>query len=159
RKPAAGEGMTLSEHRELNRLETVIAQNLQTFWEVGEALATIREKRLYRETHKAFEHYCKSRWGFTYRHANRLITACQVAEEEKAAGRPAPTTECAARRLRAERLGANGAARSRTADTQTDTLVTNTGGRPVSFDPAKVRQIHDLLGQVRTLHAAHPERV
>ena len=38
RKPAAGEGMTLSEHRELNRLETVIAHNLQTFWEVGEAL-------------------------------------------------------------------------------------------------------------------------
>ena len=46
--------------------------------EVGNALLTIREKRLYREEFKTFKDYCKERWGMGKNYANRLISGSQV---------------------------------------------------------------------------------
>jgi hypothetical protein len=62
----------------LPELEGVIERGLATFVEVGTALAEIRERRLYRETHGDFDTYCRERWGWSARHANRQIEAAAV---------------------------------------------------------------------------------
>jgi phage N-6-adenine-methyltransferase len=64
----------------LSELETVIARGLSTFVEVGLALLEIRDSRLYRAAHETFESYCRERWGWSRRHANRLIEASEVLE-------------------------------------------------------------------------------
>ena len=45
---------------------------------MGEALAAIRDARLYRQTHDTFEAYCKERWGFTRMRASQLISAAET---------------------------------------------------------------------------------
>ncbi len=35
----------------------------RAFFEAGKALAELRDRRLYRSTHKTFEQYCKDRFG------------------------------------------------------------------------------------------------
>lgn len=55
-------------------------RDVNTFIEVGNALKTIRDKRLYRAGFKTFEDYCRTKWGMSKTHADRLITAFQVAE-------------------------------------------------------------------------------
>lgn len=64
----------------LAELEAVIARGLDTFVEVGLALMEIREQRLYRESHKTFEAYCRERWGWNRDYANKHIRAAQVAQ-------------------------------------------------------------------------------
>jgi DNA N-6-adenine-methyltransferase (Dam) len=63
----------------LAELEQVIERGLETFVEVGQALSRIRDERLYRESHKTFEAYCRERWRMSNRHANRQIEAAAVA--------------------------------------------------------------------------------
>jgi len=70
--------LNIDESHELERCEVVIKQGLQTFIEVGQALMTIREKRLYRIGFKTFEDYCVERWSMDKRHANRLIQASET---------------------------------------------------------------------------------
>jgi len=48
--------------------------------QIGRALMTIRDQRLYREAYRTFEDYCQERWGMTPRHANRQVAAAKVAE-------------------------------------------------------------------------------
>ena len=52
---------TLSEVEEqaLKKYEEIISKGLNTFLEVGHALAEIRDRRLYRATHDTFEPYCR----------------------------------------------------------------------------------------------------
>ena len=80
----------------LAELETVIERGQQTFVEVGNALMEIRDQRLYRKTHATFEAYCKERWGWTRRQANRQIDAAKVVETLGPTG-PKPATEREAR--------------------------------------------------------------
>jgi hypothetical protein len=56
-------------------LEAVVERGLATFLEVGQALATIRDRGLYRDTHLTWEDYCRDRWGFSARRARQLIAA------------------------------------------------------------------------------------
>ena len=63
---------------ELGRLERLVDAGLSTFVEVGEALLEIRDRRLYRATHKSFGIYCQERWGLGRAHAHRLIASSQV---------------------------------------------------------------------------------
>jgi hypothetical protein len=72
--------LSQSEADELDRCEVVIRRGLKTFVEVGEALLTIRDRRLYRTTHGTFEEYCRSTWQLSDRHANRLVQAAEVSE-------------------------------------------------------------------------------
>ena len=67
------------EARERDECEKVISRGWDTFLEVGRALATIRDKRLYRDAYENFEEYCRSKWEFSKTHANRLIEAAAVA--------------------------------------------------------------------------------
>jgi len=50
---------------------------LHTFFDVGSALLTIRDCRLYRTTHLTFENYCRERWGISRSYAWRVIGAAE----------------------------------------------------------------------------------
>ncbi|MCX5658625.1 MAG: hypothetical protein NTW19_02755, partial [Planctomycetota bacterium] len=53
--------------------------------DVGSALATIRNEKLYRKDHgggfDTFEDYCKSRWSMSDRRARQLIDAAEIVGE------------------------------------------------------------------------------
>ncbi len=90
--------LSVDERTDLQQLETVIQTGLQSFFEVGNALMEIRDKRLYRETHKTFEDYCNTRWQFSRTQAYRLIGAAQVVETLSPIG-DIPENEAQARPL------------------------------------------------------------
>lgn len=73
--------LNVIERGELRKAETAIDKGQQTFLEVGNALAAIRDGKLYRETHKTFDAYCGERWKFTRQRAQQLIEAAVVVEE------------------------------------------------------------------------------
>ncbi|RCJ24419.1 hypothetical protein A6770_28340 [Nostoc minutum NIES-26] len=50
----------------------------KAFFEAGKALAELRERRLYRSTHKTFEEYCRDRFGYTRIAASYKIAAATV---------------------------------------------------------------------------------
>jgi hypothetical protein len=52
----------------------------RAFYEAGKALKELRDRRLYRSTHRTFEEYCWDRFGFRRRHPYRLIDAATVFE-------------------------------------------------------------------------------
>lgn len=64
----------------LTTLETTIAEGMETFIDVGNALKQIRDERLYRDGYKTFEEYTKERWGWNRAHAHRMIQAAAVEE-------------------------------------------------------------------------------
>ena len=66
------------EQVELVRLESIIREGKDTFWEVGAALWKIREHRLYTEEHDSFEAYCLDMWDIPRLQADRLIDAHKV---------------------------------------------------------------------------------
>lgn len=67
-----------TERTDLANCEEVIDKGLRTFVEVGTALLTIRDRRLYRAQHGTFEDYCQGRWGMARQTTNRLIAAAGV---------------------------------------------------------------------------------
>lgn len=85
--------------RSLDELEAVIDAGLSTFIEVGEALLTIRQHRLYKNSHKNFGDYCKDRWGFTRHRAAHLIAAAEVVTTVTTSELPAPVNESQTRPL------------------------------------------------------------
>lgn len=72
--------LTEDEETALDRCETTIERGLQTFYAVGNALAEIRDERLYRATYHAFEDYCQERWGIARNYANKLIAAAETVD-------------------------------------------------------------------------------
>jgi phage N-6-adenine-methyltransferase len=74
------EPLTTPEQVQLIALENTIAQGLTTFVEVGAALIAIRDKELYRQTHRTFKNYCGDRWNLSKAHAYHLIMAAEIVE-------------------------------------------------------------------------------
>lgn len=72
--------------------EAVVRRGLDTFLEVGSALVTIRDRRLYREHYHTFEEYCQRRWDMTARRARQLCAAADVVGNLKGPAGP-PTSE------------------------------------------------------------------
>ena len=70
--------LTVPEQAELEQLEATIEKGMETFVEVGVALMTIREKKLYQNAHESFEEYCRERWKIGRRRAEQLISAAGV---------------------------------------------------------------------------------
>jgi hypothetical protein len=70
--------MTPDERKMLNTAEATIKVGLRSFLAVGEALATIRDNRLYRDEFATFEDYCQTKWNFTGRRSRQLIDAHDV---------------------------------------------------------------------------------
>jgi hypothetical protein len=69
------EQLTQAEKRLKEELEEKVEQ---AFYLAGLALKTLRDKRLYRETHKTFESYCRERFGHSRQKANFLIVAADI---------------------------------------------------------------------------------
>ncbi len=72
--------LTVDERSELEKNEKTIAKGLQTFYDVGHALADIRDRKLYRAEYETFDNYCTKRWGFSDRRARQLIAAADITE-------------------------------------------------------------------------------
>lgn len=91
--------LMVHESADLERCESIIEKGMQTFVEVGQALALIRDKRLYRDTHKTFAAYVKERWGKSRDWADVTITSSQTAARIADNCRQTPATESQARAL------------------------------------------------------------
>jgi hypothetical protein len=52
----------------------------RAFYEAGTALKELRDRRLYRSTHKTFEEYCRDRFGYSRRKIDYLISGSEVFE-------------------------------------------------------------------------------
>ena len=70
-------GVELSEQEEqdLKANEELIDKGQLTFLEVGNALADIRDRRLYRVNYNSFETYLEKRWSMGKAHGYRLMEA------------------------------------------------------------------------------------
>jgi protein gp37 len=73
--------LTKSEKEELESLEVIVSSGLKSFWEAGKALRKIRDRGLYRDTHKTFEDYCEEKWEMSRAEAYRQIGAASVIED------------------------------------------------------------------------------
>lgn len=88
--------LTSAEKSRLVRLERTIDRAVEVVGKIaGEALATIRDERLYRITHTSFENYVLDRWGFSRATAYRMIDAATQpalgqADRERPAQRVSP---------------------------------------------------------------------
>ena len=58
----------------------IIRKGINTFREVGQALAKIRDGQWYKQSHKTFEAFCIAEFGFKRSHAYRLIEAAKAVE-------------------------------------------------------------------------------
>lgn len=81
--------------------EQRIERGLKTFIDVGQALAEIRDSRLYKGTHDTFEDYCRDRWGFSRQRAQQFTAAAELATTMVDTGLPEPTNERQTRALAA----------------------------------------------------------
>lgn len=57
------EDLTPAEIDNLDQLEAIVQPGLDAYVDVGDALAEIRDRHLYRESHPSFETYVRDRWG------------------------------------------------------------------------------------------------
>ena len=71
------EELTEDEEKERHRLELKVER---AFVEAGTALRELRDKRLYRSTHRTFEDYCRERFAFTRMAAHFKIAAATIWE-------------------------------------------------------------------------------
>jgi hypothetical protein len=84
----------------LAELETLIATGLDTFREVGEALAEVRDHKLFRAAgYRSFHAYTRERWHLSYPRAAELIRAAAVADALEQAGEKPPARGSTARPL------------------------------------------------------------
>ena len=95
--------LTDEEQRDLVRREEYIEENLQTLFSVGKAFADIRDRKLYRESHRTFEEYCRERWQISRPRAYQLIDASVIQETVSTnvdKNMPLPTNESQTRALK-----------------------------------------------------------
>jgi hypothetical protein len=69
--------LTQEEQRDRLHLERKVER---AFFEAGKALMELRDRRLYRSTHRTFEEYCKDRFGYSRDAAYLKISATEVYE-------------------------------------------------------------------------------
>jgi len=74
------EPITRQEIDRRNELEAIVEKNLSAFVTVGMALRSIRDERLYRETHDTFEKYVRDRFDIARRTAYQHIEAASIFE-------------------------------------------------------------------------------
>lgn len=88
----------------------------RAFFEAGKALAELRDRRLYRSTHKTFEEYCRDRFSYTHRHVNYLIAASLVVDNIKMGTNGSQNEE-------ADEMGTNGSQILPTSERQVRPLI------------------------------------
>jgi hypothetical protein len=97
--PRLAAALTTSEQHDLDTLEGIVQRGIDTLIEVGRALAEIRDRRLYRQTHGTFDEYCHNRWLLGRTRAYQLIDAAAVSTIVDKAELPAPANEAQSREL------------------------------------------------------------
>ena len=84
-EPATGAPLSTRLNKEERKLyeqhERAIRGNFKAFLDVGERLADIRDRRLYREEFATFESYCRTRWEMSDRRARQLIEGTEIVHE------------------------------------------------------------------------------
>lgn len=70
--------LTVGETKELKQLEAIIEKGLNTFVDVGKALARIRDAELYKGSHGTFELYCRDKFNLSKAHAYRMIEGAKI---------------------------------------------------------------------------------
>jgi hypothetical protein len=78
--------LSMQEEKRLEQLENVVVENFKTFVQVGQALAEIRDRKLYRVKAMTFEKYCKSLFDIAKSRARELINATDVVENLRHGG-------------------------------------------------------------------------
>lgn len=122
-----------NESGKLAKCEKVIRDGLDAFTAVGEAMATIRDERLYRASHKTFEAYLREKWDISARYAEFQMSAAETVARIKNANHgsysrddapktPLPVNERQARPL--AKLPAN-----EQADAWTEAVATSPNGK------------------------------
>ncbi len=91
--------LSVRERERLEVLEERVRSGIDTFHDVGRALAEISYRRFYRATHRTFEEYCREKWGFHRSLAYRLIAAAEVVDDVSTIGDTIPANEAQAREL------------------------------------------------------------
>lgn len=91
--------LTAIEITALTEAETTIERGLNTFVEVGNALAEIRDGKLYRQTYNTFEDYCQQRWNIERRRAYQLMEAASVVVNVQNFSQVVPSNDAQARPL------------------------------------------------------------
>jgi len=91
--------LTITEQASLEKLERTIEKGLASFYEVGSALLTIRNSKLYRGTHGTFEAYCLDKWGMGSSRARQLIDAAKRVENIESVTNVTPASEAVTRPL------------------------------------------------------------
>jgi hypothetical protein len=87
------DNLTPDEIDNLNRLEATAQDGLETFVEIGSALAEIRDRRLYRDSHASFDEYVRDRWGVDIANGHPLSQTALGADNPatpEAEGQPVP---------------------------------------------------------------------
>jgi hypothetical protein len=95
------EPISMDESRHLIRLEGIVEKWLGTFVEVGEALAEIHDRKLYRTAHATFAESCRVKWKISDRRARQLMDAAEVTSTIAKSGTTVPKSERQARPLAA----------------------------------------------------------
>lgn len=84
----------------LIQLETLISDNQESFYKIGQALKEIRDTRLYKQAlFDTFEAYTRARWDMGKAHAYRLIRSYEVIYNLSPIGDIMPTNESQVRPL------------------------------------------------------------
>lgn len=78
--------LSVQEEKRLEQLENVVVENFQTFVQVGQALAEIRDRKLYRLKAVTFEKYCKELFDIAKSRVYELINAAGVIENVRNCG-------------------------------------------------------------------------
>jgi len=73
--------LNVVERRELQSLEEIIQRSLNTLIESGAALLSIRDKKLWRESHKSFEAYVRDKWDIEKNYANKIIASSETVKK------------------------------------------------------------------------------
>jgi hypothetical protein len=95
-----GTALSAGEQVDLSACETIVEKGLETFIEVGQALAEIRDRRLYRAMYSTFEECAHDRWLLSRTRAYRLIDVAKVDAALSPIGdTPKPANEAQAREL------------------------------------------------------------
>lgn len=77
------ETLSNKERRRLSELESTITEGMRWYEQAGQALAEIRDAKLYRDSHATFAEYCKDKWDVTVRRAYQLMEASTASENVK----------------------------------------------------------------------------
>jgi hypothetical protein len=88
-----------TEQAALDRCEAVIAAGVETFVQVGNALAEIQAGKLYRQHYDTFEEYCRDRWDIGRGRAYQLVSAAKITAELSTVVDKPPTNEREARAI------------------------------------------------------------